>query len=109
MKSAFLTLLVKKQKVRFDPRKGWTGPSGCRLAFGRPLVCYDFFCDAISKNGPFQAADITEFIHEFVSIGNRAHGATHLICIDNLECVSRKKIKKMKKKIDSLLKRSEVF
>jgi hypothetical protein len=102
IESPFLAALIKKQKMIYHTEKGWMGPKGCRLAYGRPLVCYDFFCDAVSDSPSFQATDIKTIVREFISIGNKVSGNTHLICIDNVETMSSIKIDAMLQKIDSL-------
>ena len=43
IESTFLSILTEKQRIRFDNQNGWLGPLGCRLDYGRPLVCYEFF------------------------------------------------------------------
>ena len=97
--SAFLENLVKKQQIQYDNRSGWLGASGCRLEFGRPLVCYEFFCEDVVKSTEFKASHIQAIINDFVSIGKNAHGNTHLICVENLDCLSSRKIEKMDNKI----------
>jgi hypothetical protein len=103
IESKFLYILTEKQNVDYDRQKGWIGPSGCRLNYGRPLVCYEFFCERILSNNNFRASNIQQIIKEFISIGNRAYGNTHLICIDNLKTISRKKIVKINSKIGGLI------
>jgi len=93
--SAFLEILIKKQQIQYDNRSGWLGASGCRLEFGRPLVCYEFFCEDVVKNAIFKASPIQAIITDFVSIGKNAHGNTHLICVQNLDCLSSRKIEKI--------------
>jgi hypothetical protein len=101
--SSFLSILIENQKLRYDTQNGWIGPSGCRLGYGRPLVCYEFFCNDILKSSLFKAADIQKIIGDFVSVGNKAHGNTHLQCINNLETISSAKIEKMIYKINLLM------
>lgn len=103
MESAFLAMIVKKQGVRYDNRTGWTGPSGCRLAYGRPLVCYEFFCDRILQRQSGRDKKIAEMIRDFTTIGNRAHGRKHLMCIEDLGIISPAKIEKMVSKIGSVM------
>ena len=103
--SAFLLMLIEKQSVSYDHHDGWQGSSGCRLAFARPLVCYDFFCDDICKSHLFKTADIQTIIHDFISIGNKAHGNTHLLCIDNLDVLSPQKIQKILYKVSLIINR----
>lgn len=102
IESKFLYILIKKQNVDYDRQKGWIGPSGCRLNYGRPLVCYEFFCERILRNNNFRASNIQQIIKEFISIGNRAYGNTHLICIDNLKTISIRKIAKINGEIKRL-------
>ena len=102
VESSFLSSLVEQQEIRYDPQKGWISPLGCRLSYGRPPVCYEFFCEGISKSEMFQAANIRKIAHEFVSVGNKARGKTHLICIDNLDLLSATKMDKMISKIKGM-------
>ena len=103
IESRFLHILIKKQNVDYDRQKGWIGPSGCSLNYGRPLVCYEFFCERILRNNNFRASNIQKIIKEFISIGNRAYGNTHLICIDNLKTISIRKIVKINCEIKGLI------
>jgi hypothetical protein len=75
----------------------------CR--YGKPLVCYEFFCEQILINKNFQASNIQQTIKEFILIGNRAYGNTHLICVDNLSSISPKKIFKISYQIGKLMEK----
>jgi len=105
IESKFLYMLIEKQNIDYDRQKGWLGPSGCRLNYGRPLVCYEFFCDRILSDKNFRASNTQQIIREFISIGSRAYGNTHLICIDNLRIIHRNKIKTINTKIEGLINR----
>ncbi len=96
-------MLVERQSIQYDFQNGWISPSGCRLVYGRPLVCYEFFCEDIKKSHLFQAINLKKMVNDFASVGNRARGNTHLICIDNLEIISSPKIDKMIYKIGSVM------
>ncbi len=103
VESTFLSTLVEKQHIRYDTQNGWLSSSGCRLDYGRPLVCYEFFCEDILKSSLFKASNIQKIINEFASIGNKAYGNTHLLCIDNLDIISSTKIDKMIYKINLVM------
>ena len=52
---AFLSLLLKKQGLSaadLDDRLGWLDLHGCTLEYGRPPVCYTFFCDELLARLP---------------------------------------------------------
>jgi len=104
IESSFLSILIEKQRIRYDTQIGWISPSGCKLDYGRPLICYEFFCDDILKRTLFKPANIHKIIKDFASVGNRAYGYTHLFCINNLDIISSMKIAKMIYKINSVMK-----
>ncbi len=105
IESAFLSILVEKQKNQYDTKNGWISPLGCSLDYGRPLVCYQFFCEEILESYLFKKASIHKIINEFASVGNKANGNTHLLCINNLTIISSTKIKKMINKFNLLMKK----
>lgn len=107
--SSFLAMLVEEQGVGYDTRSGWMGPSGCRLAYGRPLVCYEYFCDDILGRHSFRNTKITEIVHGFTTIGTRAHGGKHLMCIEDLGVISSEKIEKMTDRISLVMRKSADF
>jgi len=103
IESSFLSVLIEKQRIPYDTKNGWISLSGCRLGFGRPKVCYEFFCEDILKSDLLIPAYILEIIKDFSLIGNKAYGNIHLLCIENLEIISSKKIDKMIHKICILM------
>ncbi|MBW1834018.1 MAG: hypothetical protein JRI62_04280 [Deltaproteobacteria bacterium] len=105
VESPFLSSLIKFQNIQYDQKNGWMSPQGCRLDYGKPLVCYEFFCEQILINKNFQASNIQQTIKEFILIGNRAYGNTHLICVDNLSSISPKKIFKISYQIGKLMEK----
>ncbi len=106
LESQFLSSLVKLQNIEYDPKNGWMGPYGCRLDYGRPLVCHEFFCEQVLVSKKIEASNIQQAVKEFISIGNRAYGNTHLICVDNLSLISPKKIFKISSQIWELMEKS---
>jgi len=101
--STFLNRIIGFQDVQYDPEDGWMSAQGCRLGSGKPLVCHEFFCEDILKRFSSKAASIRELVSDFAGIGNKAYGNTHLLCIDDLETISGKKLFKMKSRIEHLM------
>ena len=95
VESAFLAALVKRQNIEYDAQNGWLGNSGCRLEYGRPPVCYDYFCDEMLKSRLTKSSEIQAIVNDFVSIGNKAYGNIHLLCISDLDILSPQKIEKL--------------
>lgn len=102
--SYFLSLVVKKsQCIEYDYMNGWVSNEGCRLKNGRPLVCYEFFCNKLLIHTNHQMESIKSIIKEFILLGNKSHGNKHLICIDDLSRISRTKLLKINEKITLLI------
>ena len=105
MESSFLNTLISFQQIQYDPQYGWLTPHGCQLAYGRPLVCYEFFCSKILLDVNFKRFNLLEDIREFISIGNRIYGNTHLICVENLRLITPQKLIKIQSKMEIFLKK----
>ncbi len=103
IESNFLSILIKDQQIRYDPQNGWISPLGCGLSYGRPLVCYEFFCEQIEGSNKFQTSNMQQAVKEFVAIGSKAHGNAHLICVDNLGLISAGKIARINDRIGRLM------
>jgi len=107
MDSPFLSLLIKKQKILYDPEMGWLGPVGCKINYGRPLVCHQFFCERFLEQDVLKKSDIPNYIDEFSAIGRKAYGNAHIMCVGNLDKISLKKIEKMETKCNVLISKIE--
>ena len=102
--SVFLELLIQKQNLKYDTKNGWLSSKGCRLNYGRPLVCYEFFCEKIIRNNNFKKSGIDKLVKMFGSVGQRAYGSQHLICIPSIENLSKRKIDKINGNIVKMMK-----
>ncbi len=84
LESAFLALLLKKQglsETDMDERYGWLDLHGCSLQYGRPPVCYAFYCGDLLARLPedelrFAADVLGKLLHH---IGQDALGSRHLV------------------------------
>jgi hypothetical protein len=82
--SAFLSLLLEQQDISandMDDRIGWLDLHGCSLEYGRPPICYTYFCDELLDGLPDEEARHTaqtlgRLIHH---IGKDALGDWHLV------------------------------
>lgn len=81
--SAFLSLLLERQELSaadMDDRYGWLDLHGCSLAYGRPPICYTYFCDELLSRLPdeetrFVARTLGQLMHH---IGQDVAGDWHL-------------------------------
>jgi len=82
--SAFLARLLEMQGLRaddMDERYGWLDLHGCSLEYGRPPVCYAYFCDELLADMQdddlrFAARVLGKLINH---IGIKARGGLHLV------------------------------
>lgn len=100
--SPFLSRLVNLQALAYDPDNGWLGGRGCRLEYGRPMVCYEFFCRRFLDDASFMSSDIRDLIKAFINIGRRARGTGHLICVADPAAISPSRIVNIRERITAL-------
>ena len=86
--SAFLSLLLERQGLQMDgldERFGWLDLHGCSLEYGRPPVCYAYYCDELLARLPDDEARLaTRVLGNLVDhIGQNALGGWHLAEIMN--------------------------
>ncbi len=88
IQSAFLSLLLEKQGLsedKMDEKYGWLDLHGCSLQYGRPPICYTYYCDELLVRLP---NDETQFAAKVLGnliqhIGEQALGDWHLVEIRN--------------------------
>jgi hypothetical protein len=83
LESPFLVLLLKKYSRQGynNTQKVWLGEAGCKLAVGRPPVCYEFLCaNILDARQPGMHRYAMTVLAKLIShIGKRALGSKHLI------------------------------
>ncbi len=86
--SAFLSKLLKKQGLSasdMDDRFGWLDLHGCSLEYGRPPICYIYFCDELLARLPDDESRHTaKTLGRLMNhIGQNAIDGRHLVEIMN--------------------------
>jgi len=86
--SAFLSLLLEQQELSpadMDDRFGWLDLHGCSLEYGRPPVCYIYFCDELLARLPDdESRHVAKTLGRLMNhIGQNASGEWHLVEIMN--------------------------
>ncbi len=88
LESAFLSRLLKRQELDakdLDDRYGWLDQGGCSLEYGRPPICYAYFCDQLLARLPDDDARLaTQVLGQLLHhVGRNALGDLHLVEIRN--------------------------
>lgn len=86
--SAFLSRLLKRQELDakdLDDRYGWLDQNGCALEYGRPPICYAYFCDQLLARLPDdETRYVTRVLGRLIDyIGENALNEWHLVEIAN--------------------------
>ncbi len=86
--SAFLSQLLLRQGLseeNMDDRYGWLDLHGCSLEYGRPTICYAYFCDQLLARLPDDDARLTaQVLGQLMDhIGHNALGNLALVEIRN--------------------------
>lgn len=80
VESDFLLYLLGERAADYDPAAGWLDPArGCTLTHGRPLVCYEFFCERFDRDG---IAGLRDLARRFKTAYARVQGGRHMLEID---------------------------
>ena len=88
--SAFLSQLLEKQglsECQMDDRFGWLDTAGCLLKYGRPPICYAYYCDQLLErlaNDEVRHA-VTLLGNLMDHVGEDALGDWHLVEIQETE------------------------
>ena len=90
IESAFLSRLLKQQGLSaedMDDRIGWLDLSGCTLKYGKPPICYSYFCGQLLARLPDDETRLaTRVLGKLMHhIGQRALGDWNLTEIQRVE------------------------
>ena len=99
--SSFLRFIIGPLIKNYDKINGWhDGKLGCKLKFGRPLICYSFFCSKIPDN---EIQKVSDIIHEFSKAYTKIYRGKHILLVDNLSEIKIEKLEKVQKKLEEVL------
>ena len=97
IESDFLRFILGPEITKYLDDTGWHTPEiGCRLEFGRPLICYEYLCSKLKNKRIDEPVQISRKI---ISIYSNVFGKKHILEIDD---VSKIKPHKLKQIIDEL-------
>lgn len=100
--SAFLKSVraVHEPDALFCDSYGWLTERGCALKFGRPPVCYGFFCNDIVDSLNEHEQDVIRVLGRLLSwIGEKASAGRHLVEIMDAADLNQLNLAKIMKRI----------
>jgi hypothetical protein len=112
--SAFLSLLLDHQKLtdeQMDDRYGWLDVHGCMLGYGRPPVCYTYFCDDLLVDLPDDESRlVAQTLGRLIEyVGEKALGDWHLTEITDEEALEEVSVEDLLERLETALHAFEVI
>ncbi|MGO9446869.1 MAG: hypothetical protein ACLPXB_19140 [Thiobacillaceae bacterium] len=89
--SSFLRYILGTQAQEYDPIVGWhRNDTGCTLKYGRPFVCYEYFCSRFrDTSGVSNLGNLARLFRQCYA---KALGSRHILAVDKLQDISAGKL-----------------
>lgn len=88
--SDFLRFLLGPVVEGYSVEAGWYVPgSGCRLSYGRPLVCYEFFCDKFESQDWTQPRQLSRALKKVYA---NAFAGQHMLVVEDIGRITANKL-----------------
>ncbi|MFO7541650.1 MAG: hypothetical protein R6W97_02415 [Thiobacillus sp.] len=98
--SDFLRFVLGARVDDYSVSAGWDVPgSGCRLSYGRPLVCYEFFCEKFDAQ---EVDPIRQVSRAFKAAYANAFAGQHILVVDDISRISAHAQRRMLGRIETV-------
>jgi len=98
--SDFLRFVLGSRVDDYNVSDGWLVPgSGCRLSYGRPLVCYEYFCEQFDTQ---EVNSIRQLSRAFKSVYANAFAGQHILVVDDISRISANKLRIIVGRLEAL-------
>ena len=98
--SDFLRFVLGARADDYSVRDGWYVPgAGCRLGYGRPLVCYEYFCDRFDMAA---VISIKQLSRAFKMVYANAFAGRHILAVDDIGRISANKLRIILGRLEAL-------
>lgn len=100
IESDFLRFVLGTRVDDFSLSDGWYVPgSGCRLSFGRPLVCYEFFCERFDMR---EVGTLKQLSRAFKTVYSNVFAGQHILVVDDISRISKNKLRVVLGRLEGL-------
>lgn len=100
IESDFLRFVLGSRVDGYSASDGWYEPgSGCRLSYGRPLVCYEFFCESFDAQ---EASSLRRLSRAFKTIYANVFAGQHILVVDDISRISPNKLRIILDRLEAL-------
>ncbi len=92
--SSFLRFILDKKIELYNDKEGWYNKqTGCTAEYGRPFICYEYFCSEFDNN--VSVKNLKQYAHLFKKIYSRIYKGQHIIVVENIEDINKNKLKRI--------------
>ena len=102
--SDFLRFVLGPRVDDYAVNDGWHVPgSGCRLSYGRPLVCYEFFCESFDAQ---DAAQLRQLSRAFKALYANAFAGQHMLVVEDISRITANRLNRIHGRLENLRERA---
>lgn len=104
VESDFLKFVLGPRVEAYDENAGWFMPgAGCRLSYGRPLLCYEYFCEKFDSP---DAGTIRQLSRALKTLYANALGGQHILVVDDIGRIGARKLRTLHDRLEGLRDRA---
>lgn len=102
--SDFLRFVLDPRVDDYEVNDGWHVPgSGCRLGYGRPLVCYEYFCERFDAQ---DAAQLRQLSRAFKMLYANAFAGQHVLVVEDISRITANRLNHIHARLENLRERA---
>ncbi len=98
--SDFLRFILGPLVNSYSSNQGWhIADAGCRLNYGRPLVCYEYYCGDFDIQNWTQLKQLAQ---AFKMVYSNAFAGQHILAVEDIARISKNKLRNIHAKLLTL-------
>ena len=98
--SDFLRFVLGPRVDAYSVNAGWFEPgSGCRLSYGRPLVCYAFFCEKFESQNWAEPRQLSRALK---TVYANALAGQHMLVVDDISRIGENRLNIIRGRLENL-------
>lgn len=104
--SDFLRFVLGPRLDDYSVNDGWHVPgSGCRLGYGRPLVCYEYFCEQFDTQ---DVSSTMQLSRAFKMVYAQAFAGQHILVVEDISRISANRLRIIHGRLEALRDQANV-
>lgn len=106
IESDFLRFILGARVDDYSVSDGWyVAGAGCRLSYGRPLVCYEYFCERFDTR---EVGSLRQLSRAFKTVYANVFAGQHILVVDDISRISIHKLRIVLGRLEALRDQANV-